>query len=251
MADDPSDILTYYLQIDSSRIQDIAPLRNSPQLMAAVEKDQIWVSNLSKNQVESIEVKSLPFKRIYSCTSGKLYPLGSLLPERNLPVLNWQPITRVLRINSPAFNHNFFGIEERIQMSLVSTEESQEATMMRTNVAVASDYIQVAPEIRLRGISWILLNEEEVLLSGTPMLPIPGEVFWRNQDHLIPCGYTFELPVLSGALGRFLNPSNQDWIIWNKDTSYFKVAKSAFHPLTIGSFRKTLITIDSDTSPGA
>lgn len=240
MADDSSDDLTYYLQVDRSRIQDLESLRDWAYVEAAVGNDTIWVTGLSRRLIESVAIQSLPFKQLYSCKGGWLYPLHHLLPEREQPVLNWQPISHILEITMPVFNHNYFGVEQHIEINLIPSEISRKATMMHTSVEAAREYIESAPEVRLRNISWLWLNEQDLLLSGVPLLPLPGEVFWRNQNHLIPSGYQFELPVLSEALSKRLDPSQQDWLIWQKDSSYVRVAKSAFIPLTISSFRKTL-----------
>ena len=109
MAAHSSDTVTYFLHLDNSREQDLANIRSWPNLEVAREEDSIWVSQLTRVQVESLEVKSLPFKRIFTAKDGKLYPLSALLPEREEPMLTWQPIARAIPLKVSAFNHNFFG----------------------------------------------------------------------------------------------------------------------------------------------
>lgn len=241
MAQDASNNLTYYLKIDESKKEDLAAIRIWSNLKFGVEENFIWVKGFDYVQIHSLEVKSIPFSILYYEKNSKLNLVNSLLPERNLPNVLWTPIDRALPIKLTSFNNNYFGIREKIEITLIETTEEKESEVMITTTANLNLYIQSAPSIRLEKLQWSILNNDKVFLIGTPLLPITGDVYWKNKNHIIPTGYNFELPLVSNEINSILNLNNDYYIIWNKDNTYALLDLSDLEPLSISSFRLSLI----------
>ena len=124
------------------------------------------------------------YKTIYYESNGKLCLLNSLLPERKIPSLLWTPIERAIPIKLPSFNHNYFGITEKVTLTLVPSDTEHEAEVMVLTVSKLKTYIETAPDVRFKQLSWALLNNDLVMVAGKPLLPIDGNVYWLSLIHI-------------------------------------------------------------------
>jgi hypothetical protein len=245
MAQDTSGSIDYFLLIDKAYLDHLSVIRQWPNLKVAFDSNQVWITNFNSVQIESVEVKSIPYKQLFYSTKNKLYMLDSLLPDRNVPTFLWTPIERALPISIETYNHNYFGIKQTGPIQLVKTDETEKESVMLTTLDKLVNYIETAPNFRVNPIEWVLLNTEDVLLFGTPILPINGAMYWVNKDSILPVGYNFELSILAELIGHKLNIEKDDWLIWNTDSTYFKVNKDAIKPLSLSSVRKTVSTLNS------
>lgn len=237
MAEHASDNIIYYLLMDKAHRDNLGLIRNWDNLKIAFEENNIWLKDFSFAQINSPEVRSIPFKTIYFSKGAKLYLHNSNLPDRNLPSLLWTPVERGLPVTLPSFNHNFFGIEQKINTRLIRSDIEREGVVMITSINTLKKYIETAPEIRLQKILWTIVQPSKVILFGTPLLPIPGEVLWRKKEHLFPSGYDLELYVLADTINEKLNPGKENWIVWEVGSTYYFVPKDHFKPLSLSSFR--------------
>lgn len=240
MAQDVANDLTYYLLVAAVHKNDLINIRQWSNLCVAFEGDQIWVKDFNETQIQSLEVKTIPYKTIFYSQKGQLFQINSRLPDRTLPSLLWSPIDRALTIKLPAFNHNYFGLKEKISIQLVPSEAEEQAIAMITSIAQLGNYIETAAAIRLQPLTWAILNKEQVILFGKPLLPLSGESFWHRNDFIIPSGFDFDLPILCDFLNHSLNPEHNAWVIWNTDQTCFLVQKTDMQPLSISSFRRSI-----------
>ncbi len=239
MAQDSSSSIAYFLLMDKINQEDLAPLRKWSNLKVAFDKDQIWITNFEHHQIESIEVKSVPYKTIFYRKESKLFLLNSLLPDRNEPSCLWTPIERAFPLEIKNANFNYFGIEEKVAIKLVQEEVERAAEVLLTDISTLENYLNTAPAIRLKNLTWVVIGTSEVLIFGKPLLPISGTVFWKNQEAIIPVGYNFELAIISETINKKINTTKSAWVIWFKNATYFALEKSQLMPLTLSSFRKT------------
>lgn len=237
MAKDASNDINYFLLIDETNRNDLSAIRHWSNLKVAFDGKAIWVKDFEYVQINSIEVKSIPYKTAFYSKGGKLYLQGSLLPDRTVPSVLWTPIERAFPIKLPSFNHNYFGIHERITMKLVSSESEREACAMLTTLKELERYIQKAPAVRLQKLSWVRLNNDKVFIFGKPLLPIAGDAYWQHDEFILPTGFNFELHSLMDVLNELVNPHKDSFVIWNSDNTYALIEKKKLQPLSIGSFR--------------
>jgi hypothetical protein len=240
MAVDTTGSVSYYLSLGAEHAAYLSSIRHWENLKIAFEESVVWVKDLSPVQVDSLEVKSIPYKELYYAQDGKLFRKGSLLPTRNLPSLLWTPIGRGLPVRLPAYNHNYFGLASNAGIRLIPSEKETESLALRVDINVLLNYILTASAIRLERLQWVILGTAEALLLGTPLLPLQGLAFWQRGDFLLPAGFDLELYALSNDLNLLLNPEGDSWILWQEDGRYSKLNKQAFTPLSISSFRLTM-----------
>jgi len=209
MAKDLTNHINYYLVVAVAHQDDLGSIRNWKNLKMAFDSGKVWVTGFTIEQIESIEVKSIPSKNLYYEKSGKLFFINSLLPERTVPSLLWSPIDRALPVKLPSFNHNFFGVKEQVEIRLIPSEQVYESIVMITAIDTLGNYIETAPSIRLHNLDWVVLDNDKVLIIGKPLLPINGDVYYKRGDFIMPAGYDFDLYLLVEGLNNLINP-NQD-----------------------------------------
>ncbi len=239
MATNASDRVEHYLSIDQSQREHLGRIRHWNNLTLATEDNLIWIKGLDYAQISSVEIRSLLDKKIYYEKNGRLYSMGSVLPDRITPSLLWSPIDRGIPVALPSRNHNYFGVDQRIPIRLIPMEEERPTTAALVSLE-SLRYVESAPGIRLAQIRWAVLNSDRAFLMGSPQLPLPGYTYWQHQDMLIPAGYDFEHSVLRNLLQRTICPGRTHWILWNIDNTYTLISKEDLQPLSRSSFRLTL-----------
>ncbi|MGB0523599.1 MAG: hypothetical protein ACPGJS_11600 [Flammeovirgaceae bacterium] len=240
MATNSADHLMYFMSLPARNEALLEEIRVWDNLKMAIEGEQIWITGFTESQLKALEVQRIPYKSLYYAQNNKLFPLTSLLPSRMQPNLLWTPIAQALPVEVASFNHNFFGLNQQVEVTLVPTHQEQEAVALLGHYTDLNVYMKTAPAIRLKNLKWVLINQTEVLIWGTPLLPIPGTAYWQKFDFLIPLGYDFDLPILGKTLNELLNPQRQQVVLWNVDSSHTAIPKSQFEALRISSFRKTM-----------
>ena len=239
MAEDPFHDVTWLLEIEQQHLDYLGPVRHWGQLKMAASPGSYWISGLTADQLESPEIKSIPFKSLYFAKGQLLFHRGGLVPVKKLPdFLVWTPLERGLPLDLPSFNHNYFGIAEKLIIRLVPSRKEEEPAALLTSIAHLRTYILTAPAVRLIPLSWVIIDDR-VLILGKPLLPLPGDSYWRKGDDLLPAGLDWEWSALTGALNQEFNPEGDLWLLWDKDGQCLAVEKRLCRPLSISSFRLT------------
>jgi hypothetical protein len=104
---------------------------------------------------------------------------------------------------------------------------------------VWQQYAATAPEVRLLGLRFAASANDQVLVLGTPLPPVPGKEYWSTHDLLLPAGFDFELPLAAGLLAAKLNPRNDAVLRFGPDGSWEKIPKEALVPASRSAARLT------------
>ncbi|SHM32734.1 hypothetical protein [Flavobacterium chilense] len=229
----------YFLEINKEHKDFLGAVRHWENLKIAFETNTIWIKEFSAEQINSAEVLQIPYTKTYELKDNLLFEIGKQLPTKKLPSgLLWSPVLRGLPVSLPNFNHNFFGIDQTLQITLKRSENVKEAHALLVEYQELKSYIELAPKFRLEPLQWIVIHNK-ALIIGKPLLPLKGDTYWFKNDFLLPSGYDFEWTVLTQALKDKLNPFDKNIILWNKDNSYSSISKQNIKPLSISSFRLT------------
>jgi hypothetical protein len=229
----------YFLEINKKDVAFLGAIRNWENVKIAFNEQSVWVKDFLQEQLNATEIQQIPFHVIYQLRDNLLFKKGSLLPSKKLPSgLLWTPIVRALPVSMPKFNHNYFGIDQMLEIGLKPSEIIKEPYALLTDYNELQAYIETAPDFRLIPLKWVILGQK-IVIAGNPLLPIKGDTYWLKDDFLLPAGFDFEWSVLSKTLQKSLNPLGQHIIIWNKNNSSFSIAKDKMKPLSISSFRLT------------
>ncbi|MEO8238995.1 MAG: hypothetical protein ABI793_01490 [Flavobacterium sp.] len=229
----------YFLEIKKEHKDFLGVIRHWDNVKAAFETDTIWIKDFSSEQINSAEIQQIPYKIVYEWKENLLFEKDKLLPSKKLPSgLLWSPILHALPVSLPKFNHNYFGVDQKLEMALKPSENVKEAFAMLVNLEELKLYIESAPKYRLEPLNWIVIGKK-ILILGIPLLPIKGNTLWLHHDFLVPTGYDFEWFSLTRTFQEKLNPSKENLILWNQDNTYSVLPKETIKQLSISSFRLT------------
>lgn len=234
--------IVYYASLGTDQIELLSTLRHAADISIGYVGSTAWVKGLTLQQSESVAIQSIPGKKLYYEKEGKLFPKGSLLPSGTIPICQWTSINQVLKLELPSVNNNYFGLHQQLEVQLIPSYEEQYPAAMLTSFEILEKYVATAAEVRFRDMFWLLAGDA-ALITGTPLLPIPGTVYWRKGLHLIPLGYHFEYPALLPALQDVLPIQQSDLIVWNKSGNYWIAGNKKFRELNRTSVRKSKILV--------
>ncbi len=229
----------YLLKVPMQHQDRLAAIYNWQHLFVGKEADVIWIHGFSSDEINQIEVKAIPGIQRYYTVNGKLFPLNHSLPIGNEPAMLWTPIQRAIQMDLPKKNHNYFGIAAKMKVSLIKSEVEKPAKVLRLSIDVLDKHLLSISALRMHPLKWIILGNE-VLLYGTPMLPLPGNTYWIDEDFIIPTGFEINPPLMTKIINNKINTNKENYILWNQDGNYHLIAKTEFNQLSRSSFRATL-----------
>jgi hypothetical protein len=217
----------------------LGSVRTIPYLKAAFHKEQIWICGIREN--EKNNTNKLPSIANYTIDKeGNLFPIGKLTPVGKIPKLSWLPISTFIPVVAPT--SAFPGkTEQKHKIKLISTIEAKPGNALLTELSIWKNYAEAASEVRLNKLRFAVSANKEVLIIGEPLPSIPGKEYWIKDHILIPSGYDFDIPMISGLLLSKLNPSKDSLLLFEKNGEYQKISTNSFVPSTRSSIRLTMV----------
>lgn len=246
MAKHASNTLDYILQTTKPNLQALSQIRHFSNLKVAFDGQNIWIRGFSLEQIDSPEVNTLPAITIYYIKDNLLFPKGSLLPQTKIPSrLLWSTIQQAFVLEEPSINPNYFGIHDTISPKIVLSKIEQQTVAILAEInSKTIQIIESTGAYRFQNLKYTLINNDKILIIGTPLLPIQGDSYWLDKDFLFPNGYQLEFPILNESIKQIINPNNKYYVLWQKDNNYSLIPKSNCVPLSISSFRLTLSSLN-------
>lgn len=240
MAKDSSNGLKeFWAEIPRADEDVLGSIRDWKNVQIALEEDVVWLKGFTDEQAVSSEIQQLPNFLLYELRDGLLFRKDALVPSKKMrTALLWTPIDKALRLTFPSFNHNFFGIDGKIEIKLKPSEEEHPATALLCSIKEIREAIIALPKFKLEKIDWMVINDK-ALFIGNPLLSFPGKTFWSKDEHLLPTGYDFEFKNMSSLLQRKYNAGRDQWLLWNENGNVLYLNKEDFRKLSVSSFRLT------------
>jgi len=240
MAEDSSNsIKTFWAELPKADEDFLGAIRDWKNVQIAMDEEVIWLKGFTDEQAASSDIQQLPNFILYELRDGLLFRKDALVPSKKMrTALLWTPIDKALKLTFPISNNNFFGINEKVDVKLKSSEEEQPAMALLCSISEIKEVIITTPKFKLEKLDWIVINDK-ALFMGTPLLGFPGKTFWLKDDHLLPTGLDFEFKNLSSLLQRKYNECNEDWLLWSENGSVLNIKKEDLRKLSVSSFRLT------------
>lgn len=227
----------FFIVIPDTAYEQLSALRKWVHLEMGMEGSTIWLKNFNYEEINSTAVLQIPFVKRYIGKQGKLFPYDRLLPEREIPAIEWASINQETALTLPKYNFNYFGLSDKVDMKLVPSNQEKPTAALLTTLPDLTEYMSTAPAIRYQHLKWVLINYETVFLLGTPLLPIKGESLWQSESAFIPAGYDFEIPILTYTLTqKLIGPENRV-IVWDETGNYFFINKEDLNFLDLAAVR--------------
>lgn len=203
----------------------------------AEDNDLLWVRYFSEIEELDKKIKKLPIKNRYKLDKkDNIFPIEKITPIGNIKNLQWFPINEYINIEIP--NSLMSGIiNQKYETKIIKSNFYQESSALITDFSTFINYIEIASEIRFKHLIFSLSNDNRVIIIGNPLPPIKGNEYWLKNNILIPCGYNFEIPIISSIISKKENLENNAFLLVNINNVYEKIQKENFVPVTRSSVR--------------
>ena len=217
----------------------LGAVRCQPGLRVAEATGQLWLRGIETDATPDLRLRQLPAVQTYLLDEGDcLFPVGGLTPVGKLPNLRWTSLAAYIRPELPT--SALPGKPEgRYPVKLVPSNRAEAGGALVTGLAVWQQYTATAPEVRLQGLRFAVSENDQVLVVGTPLPPVPGKEYWLTHNMLVPSGFDFDLPLATGLLAAKLNPHNNAVLRFQPDGSWEKIPKEALVPASRSAARLT------------
>ena len=226
------------VRIRREHVAHLGHIRGWDNLQIGLDDDFYWVRGFTDDQLEAITFRSIPYTEVFEQRDQLLFPIGARLPVSKGPTLLWSPIDRGLKVDVPDFNHNYFGLDVKLEVALVPSDQEEAASVLCVAFHELYACVQNMADVRFKGLTWVLIAGE-AWVRGTPLLPLNGKSFCLRHQHIIPSGYDLSHPLLGQAIATKLSPEASDWLLWNASGVCSLIPKRDFRPLSRSSVRLT------------
>ncbi|CAM2940950.1 hypothetical protein DRF59_09025 [Chryseobacterium flavum] len=240
MAEDSSNhIKEFWAELPRNGEDFLGSIRDWKNIQLAGDDETIWLKGFTEEQISASELHQLPDLLVYEQRNGLLFRKGALVPSKKMrTALLWTPIHKALRLTFPASNQNYFGIEDKVHISLKESTEEQKGIALLSNLSEIKEGIAVLPKFKLEKIKWAVIGDK-ALFIGSPLLSLPGKAYWLKDGHLLPAGFDFEFKNLSIFLQKKYNKDLDRWLLWDERGSYLTIKNTDLRQLSLSSFRLT------------
>jgi hypothetical protein len=220
----------------------LGSVRTFPGLMAATDKEQVWVRGIPPGK-PAVKISLLPAMKTYFMDEEeRLFEQGTLTPTAMLPALEWQPLVSFIKVTLPVSAlPGVMGKPQRVKLARHS--HMLESTALLTTLEAWEAYATHAPLVRLQHLYFAVSENYEVLIVGAPLAPLPGRAYTLKNNILLPVGYDFDPPVIAELVAAELNPDNDGILLFHHSGQWEKIKLDCFVPATRSAVRLTNSTI--------
>ena len=108
-----------------------------------------------------------------------------------------------------------------------------------TSLRIWKEYVEAAPLIRLKQLQFAVSEDDQALIIGMPVPPIPGKAYTLRDHILLPAGYDLDPPVVRPLIRSRLNPLEDAWLLFDTDGSWQRIPLQYCMPATRSAARMT------------
>lgn len=205
----------------------LASIRCVEGLFAAMDNGYVWVRGINATNLGS-RIKQLPVKRTFIIDQqNQLFHPGALTPVEILKELKWLPLQEFIMVETPVAA--LPGITtKKIEIKIVVSAKERKSTALLTSLSAWKDYADMAPAARLLNLKFAVSENNEVLIIGNPLPPLPGKEYWDTKNILIPCGYDFELNMSPSFINKKWNDDKKSIFLFHTDSKWQRIEKNYF-----------------------
>lgn len=201
----------------------LGTIRCLPELKVAEDDNALWVRGVYDDVATDKNIRQLPLQHSYYLDEDNLlFVPGGLTPVAILPELHWLPIADFIPIKMlvAALPGQ---LQQPAVTRVVPSVDHKTGTALLTSLLQWKAYAETAPGIRLAQLQFAVSQNNEVLIMGTPLPPIPGKEYWTRNNILLPCGYDLEIPMAASFISEKLDPEQDGFLIFDTDGNCEKI----------------------------
>ncbi|MEM1318631.1 MAG: hypothetical protein AAGG75_00175 [Bacteroidota bacterium] len=187
------------LRLAASQLDSLGTLRHYTELRLAHDGDWLWLRGLPSTSLP-LAMQQLPAQARYRLDAeGLLFPLGQKTPTGRLPQLNWQPLPEALPVELPP-SALPAEIRTHCPVRLQPTDTPHPGFALCCQLQHWKSFGETAAQARLEQLRFAVSENNQVLIIGQPLPPLPGKEYWRRGQLLLPAGFDLEWPIIAPLL---------------------------------------------------
>jgi hypothetical protein len=208
-------------------------------LQVAANAELVYLRGIYENSGIDVKIKQLPARQTYTINEADLLFLpGKVTPVGKLPALEWKPIADFISVAMPVTALPG-ETGKKVPIRIIATEIMQRGDALMLALDTWKAYAEAAPAVRLAQLRFAVSDNNEVLIMGHPLPPLPGREYWLRDNMLIPNGYRFEIPLAGTFLSARQNPNDDGFLLFDKAGNWQKIYHSFFVPAARTAIRLT------------
>jgi hypothetical protein len=173
-------------------------LRLRKGVRVAADGVELWLRGQSLDDELDRELRKIPGLHRFRLEGNRLVPVGRTVPVARLPALAWIGIDEFFRAELPRTRIPAAAPPPGSIRITRSTDERPTSALI-VDFRVFHAWAELAPEARLRGLSFALASDGRTFVRGTTLPPLPGEAYWIENSIACPCGFAWE-PLVGAAV---------------------------------------------------
>ncbi len=207
---------------------ELAALRLFPGLECGEANGMVWLrGNTSGEELDRTLAKVPGLERFEVLESGRLKSPHSRIPGGKLPPVAWRPLKELL---VPALPTAAMAGETRqkLALTLVRSGVEQPPAALLTTLSAWTGFAERAPVIRLDGLAFAVSDDQQALVLGKPVPPLPGIRMVNQSGILTPCGFAWSPPVEPAALKDLFALGPNDVVVLAEDGTHQVIRSEQF-----------------------
>lgn len=222
------------LKVHKDYKDSLATVRDIDLLSIAEDQEDIWVRGIQEDHDLVNRLYQIRFTTKFFLRGNYLFTKSNQTPERVFFKATWVPIKSYIPVRLPIAALKGISTDYKIDFKLKKTTQLEPSVGILTNRDAIKEYIIDAPAFRYNQLTFASSDDNQVLILGTPLLPIKGQEIWAYKNVLIPNGYTFGTKHHLELLKQ--HKDNDTFLLIDKNNSYQTILKRNIQPLHRNAF---------------
>lgn len=203
------------IQLRSDELSPLGALWRVPGVEAIHHAGHIWLRGQGADDVTARLLDCIPYLARYELLpDGALRLTGRRVPQGYLPEGLWQPLQQMLTVTLPAAS---LAARQhlRVPVRLVPSTDSSEPNVLMTDFDSWAQYVQSAPQVRLRPCQFAVARDRRVIIHGMPLPPLAGVRAVARAGLVVPCGWAWAPAIDASILAKAWGIEPGDlWLLW-------------------------------------
>jgi hypothetical protein len=239
--------------IDPAEFASLGPLRLAPGAEICDLGDMLWVRGPQLDEHLAAQLHRHPHaRRHWVLADGQLLSPGKRVPRGHLPTGPWHPLTTWLQVGLPpifdaagqeaptGIAHVHLPLVERVTLRLVRGGIPQIPNVLLTSIDALRSVAAEVPRLRLQRWKFAADSRGRVVVWGTPLPDLPGQIFVEDHQVAVPVGWTWEPAVTNSVVCELAKLDTGDLGLWHSDQSREILGGDSFVRASRGAIRATV-----------
>lgn len=225
----------WVIQFASDQASAVAAFRHASGTQLLVEDAHVWLRGTAEQPDKDTRRKLAPDANHFRLEGSHLILEGDRVPIQALPTGEWRGLGESIEFLLPVVERTM-GVGGQLQVRLVreggagTPSLARRANKNRANddhdvspamvllpFGAFADYVEMAPEVRLRRWSFVVSARGDCLVRGEPLPPLPGVFFIERERVAVPVGYGWTPRVDAATLRERCGAAGDELLLWRED----------------------------------